>query len=87
VTARRDIRLLAESGLLRRTHGGAASLSAAAAREPSYLEKAGQASAEKAQIARAAAELIGDDDAVALGPAPPPWRWPGSWWTARTSPS
>jgi DeoR/GlpR family transcriptional regulator of sugar metabolism len=68
VTARRDIRLLAESGMLRRTHGGAASLPAAATREPSYQEKAGQASAEKAQIALAAAQLIGDDDAVALGP-------------------
>ena len=68
VTARRDIRLLAESGMVRRTHGGAASPTASATREPSYLEKAGQASAEKAQIALAAAELVGDDDAVALGP-------------------
>jgi DeoR/GlpR family transcriptional regulator of sugar metabolism len=68
VTARRDIRLLAESGLLRRTHGGAAAPSASATREPSYVEKAAQASAEKEQIALAAAELIGDDDAVAIGP-------------------
>jgi DeoR/GlpR family transcriptional regulator of sugar metabolism len=30
VTARRDIRLLAESGLLRRTHGGAAAPSTSA---------------------------------------------------------
>jgi DeoR/GlpR family transcriptional regulator of sugar metabolism len=68
VTARRDIRLLAESGMLRRTHGGAACLSASATREPSYQEKTGQASAEKAQIALAAAALVGDDDAVAIGP-------------------
>jgi DeoR/GlpR family transcriptional regulator of sugar metabolism len=68
VTARRDIRLLAESGMLRRTHGGAACLSASATREPSYQEETGQASAEKAQIALAAAALVGDDDAVALGP-------------------
>jgi DeoR/GlpR family transcriptional regulator of sugar metabolism len=68
VTARRDIRLLAESGLLRRTHGGAAAPSATSTREPSYVEKAGQASAEKEQIALAAAGLIGDDDAVAIGP-------------------
>jgi DeoR/GlpR family transcriptional regulator of sugar metabolism len=68
VTARRDIRLLAESGLLRRTHGGAAAPSTSATREPSYVEKATQASAEKEEIALAAAQLIGDDDAVALGP-------------------
>ena len=67
VTARRDIRLLAESGLLRRTHGGAAAPSASSTREPSYLEKASQAAAEKEQIALAAAQLVGDDDVVALG--------------------
>jgi len=68
VTARRDIRLLAESGLLRRTHGGAAAPCSPPHHEPSYVEKSAQASAEKHQIARAAAELIGDDDAIALGP-------------------
>lgn len=67
VTARRDIRLLAESGLLRRTHGGAAAPTASSTREPSFVEKSGQAAAEKEQIALAAAALIGDDDVIGLG--------------------
>lgn len=66
VTARRDLRLLADQGLLRRTHGGAAAPQPLS-REPSYLEKAGTAAVEKEAIADAAAALVGDDDAIALG--------------------
>lgn len=65
-TARRDLRLLADQGLVRRTHGGAA-LSHPLSREPSYLEKARQAAPEKDAIAAAAAELVADGDAIALG--------------------
>lgn len=63
VTARRDIRLLAEQGLLRRTHGGAAAPSASSNAEPSSVEQGG-----KDEIALAASELVGHHDAVALGP-------------------
>lgn len=66
VTVRRDLRLLSDQGLLRRTHGGAATAHDAA-REPSYLEKARQAAAEKELIAAAAAELVPDGGAIALG--------------------
>ncbi|MDP9394972.1 MAG: DeoR/GlpR family DNA-binding transcription regulator [Actinomycetota bacterium] len=66
VTVRRDLRLLADQGLLRRTHGGAAA-SATSSREPTYLEKARQAASEKEQIAAAAAELVPDRAAISLG--------------------
>lgn len=66
VTARRDLRMLADQGLVRRTHGGAA-LTHPLTREPSYVEKATQAAPEKQAIALAAAALVGDEDAIALG--------------------
>jgi len=65
-TARRDLRHLAEEGLIRRTHGGAAA-STMVSREAPYLEKAQQAAAEKAAIATAAAAMISNGDAIALG--------------------
>lgn len=66
VTVRRDLRLLSDQGLLRRTHGGAAAAHDSG-REPTYLEKARQAADEKEQIAAAAAELVPDGCAIALG--------------------
>ena len=66
VTVRRDLRLLSDQGLLRRTHGGAATAQDSA-REASYLEKARQAAGEKDLIAAAAAELVPDGGAIALG--------------------
>jgi DeoR/GlpR family transcriptional regulator of sugar metabolism len=66
-TARRDLRHLAEEGLIRRTHGGAAP-SRLVSREAPYLEKAHQAAAEKHAIASAAAATISDGDTVAIGP-------------------
>ncbi|MCU1679200.1 MAG: DeoR family transcriptional regulator [Frankiales bacterium] len=66
-TARRDLRHLAEEGLIRRTHGGAAP-SRLVSREAPYLEKAQQAAAEKHAIAAAAAAMISDGDTVAIGP-------------------
>jgi DeoR/GlpR family transcriptional regulator of sugar metabolism len=67
ITLRRDLRVMAEEGLLVRTHGGAV-LPSGLAHEPSYSEKANQASAEKAAIARLAAEMIRPGDSVVLGP-------------------
>lgn len=66
-TARRDLRHLAEEGLIRRTHGGAAA-SRMVSHEAPYLEKAHQAAAEKNAIAAAAAAMIAAGDTVALGP-------------------
>ncbi|HLF43246.1 MAG TPA: DeoR/GlpR family DNA-binding transcription regulator [Acidimicrobiia bacterium] len=67
VTLRRDLNALAGEGLLDRSRGGA-TLRYALAREPSYLEKAGEAQAEKAEIARAAAGLVKPGDSIILGP-------------------
>jgi len=66
-TARRDLRHLAEEGLIRRTHGGAAP-ALLVSREAPYLEKAQQVAAEKDAIAAAAAEMISDGETVAIGP-------------------
>ena len=67
ITLRRDLRLMAEEGLLVRTHGGAI-LPGGLAHEPSYSEKAHQAAAEKAAIARLAASMIRPGDSIVLGP-------------------
>jgi DeoR/GlpR family transcriptional regulator of sugar metabolism len=66
-TVRRDLRHLAEEGLIRRTHGGAAP-SQLISREAPYLEKAQQVAAEKHAIATAAAKMISGGDTVAIGP-------------------
>ena len=67
MTVRRDLRSMAREGLLVRTHGGAV-LPAALGHERGYAEKASQAGAEKAAIARLAAELIRPGDSIVLGP-------------------
>jgi DeoR/GlpR family transcriptional regulator of sugar metabolism len=67
ITVRRDLRSLAKEGLLVRTHGGAM-LPGPVAHEPTYREKASQAAAEKAAIARLALGLIRPGDSILLGP-------------------
>jgi DeoR/GlpR family transcriptional regulator of sugar metabolism len=67
ITLRRDLRLMAEEGIVVRTHGGAV-LPGGLAHEPSYSEKANQAAAEKAAIARLAASMIRPGDSIVLGP-------------------
>jgi len=62
-TARRDLRHLAEEGLIRRTHGGASLISRGALQ----LGKANQVAAEKQAIALAAAQMISNGDTVAIG--------------------
>jgi DeoR/GlpR family transcriptional regulator of sugar metabolism len=66
-TIRRDLRVLANQGLLRRTHGGAM-LITGPAHEPTYSEKSAQAAEEKAAIASAAASLVQPGDSIILGP-------------------
>ncbi|WP_342243955.1 DeoR/GlpR family DNA-binding transcription regulator [Pseudomonas sp. OTU5201] len=58
-TIRRDINQLAEHGLLRRTHGGAAS-EASSTQNTAYTMRAGQNRDEKQRIADAVAEYIPD---------------------------
>jgi DeoR/GlpR family transcriptional regulator of sugar metabolism len=67
VTARRDLRHLAEEGLIRRTHGGAAAPNIVS-REAPFLEKAQLAAGEKEAIAEVAATMVEDGDAIAFGP-------------------
>jgi DeoR/GlpR family transcriptional regulator of sugar metabolism len=62
-TIRRDLRELAEAGLLQRVHGGALPRSPAAA---SYAARQRQAPDAKAAIARAAAQLIRPGQVVIL---------------------
>jgi DeoR/GlpR family transcriptional regulator of sugar metabolism len=62
-TIRRDLRELAESGLLQRVHGGALLPAPATA---SYTERQMQAPQEKESIARAAAKLIRSGQVVIL---------------------
>ena len=67
ITVRRDLRAMAKDGLLVRAHGGAV-LPSAIGHEPSYSEKAHQAGAEKASIARLAREMIMPGDSILVGP-------------------
>jgi DeoR/GlpR family transcriptional regulator of sugar metabolism len=67
ITVRRDLRAMAKDGLLVRAHGGAV-LPAPMGHEPSYSEKAGQAAAEKASIARVALDMVRPGDSILVGP-------------------
>ncbi|HKF85161.1 MAG TPA: DeoR/GlpR family DNA-binding transcription regulator [Candidatus Limnocylindrales bacterium] len=67
VTVRRDIRLMAAAGQLRRTRGGAM-IAADLVHDPSSDEKARVAAREKAAIAELAATLVDDGSSIILGP-------------------
>src|SRR5256885_1182501 len=67
ITLRRDLRAMASDGLVVRTHGGAM-LPDGLAHEPTFSEKAQQAAAEKAAIARVALTMIHPGDSILLGP-------------------
>ena len=62
-TIRRDLRELADAGLLQRVHGGALPSSPASA---SYVTRQQQAPSAKAAIARAAARLLSDGQVILL---------------------
>ena len=65
-TARRDLELLAEQGLIQRVHGGAIAVRRAAP-ELSILARDQEQADEKSRIGKAAAALIGDGETVFLG--------------------
>lgn len=64
-SARRDLQLLEEQGLLVRIHGGA-KMKYSLQREPDMLGKTKEHPLAKEKIAKRAAELINDDDVVYL---------------------
>jgi DeoR family fructose operon transcriptional repressor len=64
-SVRRDLSDLAEAGLLKRTHGGAIGPHAGAY-EPSSSEKDDRYRAEKAAIARMAADMVQDGEVILL---------------------
>ena len=66
VTVRRDLQDLAERGLLLRSHGGAVAPQTASP-EPPVLQRVKETQHHKAQIGRAAAELIPDGSSVFIG--------------------
>lgn len=57
-TVRRDLGLMEQRGQLQRVHGGATSMSILTGQEPSYAERAVEATAEKAAIGALAATLV-----------------------------
>lgn len=67
LTVRRDLKMMANEGLLVRTRGGA-TMRGSLGQELTYLEKTAEAQREKAAIAAKAAELIESGDSVILGP-------------------
>lgn len=64
-TVRRDLRRLEEEGLLGRSHGGAV---ATWNHEPTFVEKARTAQAQKDAIGALAATMVADGDAIVIGP-------------------
>jgi DeoR/GlpR family transcriptional regulator of sugar metabolism len=66
MTVRRDIETLARRGLLERVHGGATALGGRSSEEPGFAAKSALARDQKIAIARAAAELVGDGESVAI---------------------
>jgi DeoR/GlpR family transcriptional regulator of sugar metabolism len=65
-TVRRDLALLAERGLLTRTHGGAVALERPVDRDATFTQRMNACIAEKRRIARAACRLIGEGETLAL---------------------
>lgn len=66
VTIRRDLRDLAEQGVLRRAHGGAV-VAVPAPPEPPVVQRMGRVESCKECIGRAAAALVADGDSVFIG--------------------
>lgn len=65
MTIRRDLEALERQGLLRRVHGGAIS-AVSRGYEPPYALRAGRGAEAKVRIARLAASLVGDGEALVL---------------------
>jgi DeoR/GlpR family transcriptional regulator of sugar metabolism len=74
MTVRRDLDVLAQSGLLDKVHGGATERKRLSAEEPGFEAKSHRQVAEKEAIARAASKLVEPGQAVALSAGTTTWR-------------
>jgi DeoR/GlpR family transcriptional regulator of sugar metabolism len=74
MTIRRDLDVLAGSGLVEKVHGGATVRRSPSTDEPGFEAKSRRQFAEKEAIARAAAELVQPGQAIALSAGTTTWR-------------
>ena len=74
MTVRRDLDVLAQSGLIEKVHGGATERKRMSAEEPGFEAKSHRQIAEKEAIARAASKLVEPGQAVALSAGTTTWR-------------
>ncbi len=65
-TLRRDLESLDESGLVKRTHGGAVYVKSAAPQPLGFADRESTAMAEKSQIARAIAAMVQEEETIIL---------------------
>lgn len=74
MTIRRDLEALAQQGLVRKVHGGAAAVRLQATYEPGFEAKSTQREAEKEAIAGRAVSFVSPGSAVALSAGTTTWR-------------
>ena len=74
MTVRRDLDVLAASGLIEKVHGGATAPSRQSADEPGFEAKSHRQLREKEAIAQAAAALVQPGQAIALTAGTTTWR-------------
>lgn len=74
MTVRRDLDVLASSGLVEKVHGGATVPDHASAYEPGFAAKSQRQLDEKAALAKAASELVEPGAAVGLTAGTTTWR-------------
>jgi DeoR family transcriptional regulator, fructose operon transcriptional repressor len=65
-TVRRDLDLLANQGLLTRTHGGAVAMDSLVHQDSTFAQRMGTRVPAKRRIARAASRLIGDGETLLI---------------------
>ena len=74
MTIRRDLEALAERGLVKKVHGGAAAVSSPATDEPGFKAKSNLRRLEKDVIAGRAAGFVSPGSAIALSAGTTTWR-------------
>jgi len=74
MTIRRDLDVLAGSGLIEKVHGGATARRALSTDEPGFEPKSRRQFGEKEAIAEAASELVEPGQAIALSAGTTTWR-------------
>lgn len=74
MTVRRDLDVLAASGLVEKVHGGATALGRPSTHEPGFEAKSHRQLEEKEAIARAATELVEPGQAIGLTAGTTTWR-------------